>query len=43
MVVSKCPCFITKDTELITCNQIRNGMKKHNSIEDYEEYIKKLE
>lgn len=43
MVVSKCPCFITKDTELIACNQIRNDMKKHNSIEDYEEYIKKLE
>lgn len=43
MVVSKCPCFITKDTELITCNQIRNDIKKHNSIEGYEEYIKKLE
>ena len=43
MVVSKCPCFITKDTELITCNQIRNDMEKHNNIEDYEEYIKKLE
>ncbi len=43
MVVSKCPCFITKDAELITCNQIRNDMKKHNSIEDYEEYVKKLE
>lgn len=22
IVVSKCPCFITKDTELITCYQI---------------------
>ncbi len=43
MVVSKCPCFITKDTELITCHQIIKDMKKHNSIEDYEEYIKKLE
>ena len=43
MVVSKCPCFITKDTELVTCHQIRNGMKNYNSIEDYEEYIKKLE
>ena len=42
-VVSKCPCFITKDTELITCYQIRNDMKRHDSIEDYEEYIKKLE
>ena len=43
IVVSKCPCFITKDTELITCHQIRSCMKNHNSIEDYEEYIKKLE
>ncbi len=42
-VVSKCPCFINKDTELITCYQIRNDMKRHDSIEDYEEYIKKLE
>ena len=42
-VVSKCPCFITKDTELITCHQIRNDMKRHDSVEDYEEYIKKLE
>ena len=42
-VVSKCPCFITKDTELITCYQIRNDMKRHDSIEDYEEYIKKSE
>ena len=36
-------CFITKDTELITCHQIVNDMKKYNSIEDYEEYIKKLD
>ncbi len=43
IVVSKCPCFITKDTELITCYQIRNNMERHNSLEDYEEYIKKLE
>lgn len=43
MIVSKCPCFITKDTEFITCSQIRNGMKKNNGISDYEEYIKKLE
>ena len=43
MVVSKCPCFITKDTEFVTCYQIRNDMKRHDSIEDYEEYIKKLE
>ncbi len=43
MVVSKCPCFITKDTELITCFQIKNDMKRHDNLEDYEEYIKKLE
>lgn len=42
-VVSKCPCFITKDTELITCNQIKNNMKKHNNINDYEDYINLLE
>ena len=43
IVVSKCPCFITKDTEFITCYQIRNDMKRHDNLEDYEEYIKKLE
>ena len=43
MVVSKCPCFITKDTELITAYQIRNDMKRHDSIEDYEDYVKLLE
>ena len=43
MVVSKCPCFINKDTELITCYQIRNDMKRYNTEEDFEEYIKKLE
>ncbi len=42
-VVSKCPCFITKDTEFITCYQIKNDMKRHDTIEDYEEYIKILE
>lgn len=42
-VVSKCPCFITKDTELITCYQIRNNLKRHDNEEDYEEYIKILE
>ena len=42
-VVSKCPCFINKDTELITAYQIRNDMKKHDNTDDYEEYIKKLE
>lgn len=42
-VVSKCPCFINKDTELITAQQIRNDMNRHDNKEDYEEYIKKLE
>ena len=43
VVVSKCPCFITKDTEFVTCYQIRNNMKRHGNLEDYEEYIQKLE
>lgn len=43
MVVSKCPCFITKDTELVTCYQIRNDMKRYDDIKDYEDYIKVLE
>ncbi len=43
IVVSKCPCFITKDTELITYYQIRNDMMRYDSKEDYEEYIKVLE
>lgn len=42
-VVSKCPCFITKDTELITCHQIKNNMDRYDSTKDYEEYIKILE
>ncbi|MBQ8472031.1 MAG: hypothetical protein IJ501_00855 [Bacilli bacterium] len=42
-VVSKCPCFINKDTEFITCYQIKNDMKRHDSNEDYEDYIKILE
>ena len=43
MTVSKCPCFINKDTELITCYQIKNDMKRHDNEEDYEDYIKVLE
>lgn len=43
MVVSKCPCFINKDTELITCHQIINNMDRHNNSLDYEEYINILE
>lgn len=42
-VVSKCHCFITKDTELVTCYQIKSNMERHDSEEDYEEYIKELE
>ena len=42
-VVSFCPCFITKDTELITCFQIRNDMLRNDNIKDYEEYINILE
>ena len=42
-VVSKCPCFINKDSEFITAYQIKNGMKKHDDKQDYEDYIKVLE
>lgn len=42
-VVSKCPCFINKDTELITCYQIKKNMKRHDNKKDYEDYIKVLE
>ena len=42
-VVCICPCFITKDTELVTCYQIRNNMPRYDSIKDYEEYIQNLE
>lgn len=43
MVVSKCPCFIAQNTELITCYQIINGVERHNNYQDYENYIKILE
>ena len=42
-VVSKCPCFIDKETELITAYQIRNNMERHDNIDDYDDYIKILE
>ena len=42
-IVSKCPCFITKDIELITCHQIMNNIKIPNNETYYEEYIKILE
>ena len=43
MVVSKCPCFINKDTELITAYQIKNNMIRHDTLEDYEDYVNVLE
>ena len=43
IIVSKCPCFINKNTELITSYQIKNDMKRHDNEEDYEDYIKVLE
>ncbi len=43
VVVSKCPCFINTNTELITASQIRNDMKENDNIADYEDYIKILE
>ena len=38
-VVSKCPCFINKDTEFIPASQIIYGTKKNKSFLDYENYI----
>lgn len=43
VIVSKCPCFINKEAELITCHQIRNNMERHNNINDYEDYINLLQ
>ena len=43
IVVSKCPCFITKDTEFVSAYQVMNNKKRHNNYYDYEEYIKILE
>lgn len=43
-IVSKCPCFINKDTELITAYQVLYGnIKEENKLQAYEEYIKILE
>lgn len=42
-VFSKCPCFINKDTELITAYQIKNNMIRHDTLEDYEDYVNVLE
>ena len=43
LVVSKCPCFINRDTELITAYQVRNNMTRYDNLKDYEDYIKVLE
>lgn len=40
-IVSKCPCFINKDTELITCYQIKNDMKRYGNEEDYIKVLEK--
>lgn len=44
IVVSKCPCFITKDTELVTAYQIlHNNITEEDKDNAYEIYIKLLE
>lgn len=43
MVVSKCPCFINKDTELITTYQIKNSEIRYDTNEDYETFVALLE
>lgn len=43
IIVSKCPCFITTDTEFVTAFQISNGMKRNDNLKDYEDYIQLLE
>ncbi len=43
LIVSKCPCFINKDSEFITAYQIKKCMKKYDDKQDYEDYIKVLE
>ena len=42
-VVSKCPCFINKDTEFIPASQIIYGTKQNKSFLDYENYINILD
>lgn len=42
-VVSKCECFVNKDTELVPASQIMHNIHKNQNIEDYNEYIKILE
>ena len=42
-VVSKCKCFIDKNTELIPASQVMYGLEKHRNKKDYDEYIRILE
>lgn len=41
-VVSKCPCFINKDIELVTAYQVVSDIWDFN-VDSYEKYISKLE
>lgn len=38
-LVSKCNCFITKNTELIGAHNVFSGYKRQNPLEDYEYFI----
>lgn len=43
VIVSKCECFINKDTEFIPASQIEFGSNVNKDSKDYESYIKVLE
>jgi len=43
LIVSKCECFINKDTEFIPASQIEFGSNVNKDSKDYESYIKVLE
>lgn len=42
-LVSKCECFINKNTEYVPASQIMYGLEKYQNHEDYETYVKILE
>ena len=42
-VVSKCACFTDKNIEIVPAYQVLEGSAKHQTTEDYEEYVKILE
>ena len=42
ILVSKCSCFIDKNTKFISCFQVENDIEK-DDISDYEKYVAKLE